>query len=214
MRSSSTTPTAEQSGAIGLLGGTFDPIHCGHLAAARQVRERAGLEQVWLMPNALPPHRAQPPEAGAQDRLAMVRLALDGDPALGVCDLEIARGGRSYTVDSLEALRQLHPDRSFALLLGYDVALGIRGWREPDRLLRSTPIVVFNRAGESPPSRARLGELGFDLGRTRLIEIDSPAVSGHELRVRLRRGEPVEDLVPAAVAEYIRRHRLYEGRVG
>jgi nicotinate-nucleotide adenylyltransferase len=202
------------SGGVGLLGGTFDPVHCGHLEAARQVRERAGLEQVWLMPNALPPHRAELPEAGAEHRLAMVRLAVAGDPALGVCDVEVARGGRSYTIDSLAELERRHPGRSFALLLGYDVALGIRAWREPDRLLASTRIVVFNRAGAEPPSPARLRQLGFDLDRTLLIQIDSPPVSAHELRARLRQRQPVDGLVPATVAAYIREHRLYEGRVG
>jgi nicotinate-nucleotide adenylyltransferase len=189
-------------------------VHRGHLEAARQIRERAGLAQVWLMPNAVPPHRVPAPEASPEDRLAMVRLAVAGDPGLKACDIEVARGGLSYTVESLAALRRLHPDRSFELLMGYDVALGIRGWRDAEKILRSTPIVIFNRSGAERPSPARLRELGFDLERTRLVEIDSPAVSAHELRARLRRREAVEPLLSEAVARYVREHRLYEERVG
>lgn len=207
-------PTAEPPAVTGLLGGTFDPVHAGHLAAARQVRSRARLHQVWLMPNAEPPHRAEPPEAGAHDRLAMVRLAVEGDPALGVCDVEVARGGRSYTVESLEALQRAHPDRAFALLLGYDVALGIGSWYRADRILETARIVIFNRAGAPPPSSARLTELGFNLTRTQLVEIDSPGVSARDLRDRVRRGQSIGGLVPPPVADYIRDHRLYQGRVG
>ena len=144
----------------------------------------------------------------------MVRLAVDGDPALGVCDVEVVRGGRSYTVESLDAIRRAYPDRSFALLLGYDVALGIRSWYRADRILETAHILIFNRAGAPPPSHARLAQLGFDLARTQLIEIDSPAVSARDLRDRVRRGQPIGGLVPAPVDDYIREHRLYRGRVG
>jgi nicotinate-nucleotide adenylyltransferase len=144
----------------------------------------------------------------------MVRLAVAGEPGLEACDLEVERGGRSYTAETMDELGRRYPDRSFVLLLGYDAALGIGGWRDARRLLSSTPIVVFNRSGTTPPSSARLGRLGFDLERTRLIEIDSPSIAAHELRDRLRRRQPVDGLVPEAVADYIREHRLYREGVG
>ena len=188
-------------------------MHVGHLEAARQVRAKAGLDQVWLVPNAQPPHRS-PPRAAARDRLAMVRLAVEGDPALGVTDVEVARGGRSYTIETLDALARTHPDRVFTLLLGSDVALGIRSWHGADRLLAGARFLVFNRAGATPLSPDRLTRLGFDLDRTRLVEIDAPAVSARDLRDRLQRGLTVDGLLPRAVLDYIRAHRLYQGRVG
>jgi nicotinate-nucleotide adenylyltransferase len=181
---------------------------------ARQVREKGGLQDVWLMPNARPAHRAEPPGASPQDRLAMVRLAVRGEPGLNACDVEVRRGGPSYTIESLEVLEREHPDRSFRILLGYEVALGIRSWHEAERLLGRARMVIFNRAGEPAPEPGRLRQLGFHLDRTELIEIDSPPISAHDIRGRIKRGEPVDELVPVEVANYIRAHGLYAGRVG
>lgn len=199
---------------VGILGGTFDPVHLGHIEAARQLRTAAELDEVWLMPNAQPPHRAKPPAASADDRLAMVRLAVAGETGLAACDAEVRRGGRSYTVDSLEQLRDEHPDRRFALLLGYDVARGIQSWHDAGRLLAETTMIVFNRSTAQAPEGSALRRLGFDADRTRIVTIESPPISAHEIRDRLSRGEPIETLVPAGVADYIRQHRLYDGCVG
>lgn len=197
-----------------MLGGTFDPVHIGHVVTARQARVKAGLDRVWLMPNARPPHRAEAPRASAEDRLAMVRLAVQDFPELGACDLETRRGGTSYTIDSMRALERAHPDLSFTLLLGYDVARAIATWHRADELLKTTRIVVFNRAGEAPVDEAALEELGFRPGQTALIEIASPPIAGHDIRGRLERGDSIEGLVPAAVLSYISTHGLYRTPVG
>ena len=190
------------------MGGTFDPVHNGHLAAARQLRDLAGLDQVWLMPNATPPHRTAAPVASADDRLRMVQLAVDSEPGLAPSALEVDRGGISYTIDTVRELARAFPGRPFVLLLGSDAALQIRGWHEADALLDEARFVIFNRP-ETTLAPQTLHELGFEPTRTQILHLDTPAIAAHQVRDRLARGAAIDDLVPAAVADYIRRHRLY-----
>lgn len=196
-------------GTIGIMGGTFDPVHNGHLAAARQLREVASLDEVWLMPNATPPHRTAAPVASADDRLRMVRLAVEGQPGLKPSALEIDRGGISYTIDTVRELARTFPGRPFAILLGSDAALQIRSWHDADALLDEARFVIFNRP-ETTLAPQTLHELGFDPARTRIVHLDTPAIAAHQVRDRLARRAPIDDLVPAAVADYIRTHHLYQ----
>jgi nicotinate-nucleotide adenylyltransferase len=189
------------------LGGTFDPIHAGHLAAAEELRDRAGLDEVWLMPNALPPHRS-PPAASAADRLAMVRLAIAGRPGLWASDLEVGRGGISYTIDTVDEVRRDFPDRRFAWLIGSDQARAIRQWKEPDRLLAGVDFIVFNRPGVTV-LKDELAGLGFSAARTRLVTITTPSIAAHQIREALKARRPVGELLPAAVRTYIEEHGLY-----
>jgi nicotinate-nucleotide adenylyltransferase len=208
MWSSSTIPTAE--GVIGIMGGTFDPVHNGHLAAAAQLRGVADLQQVWLMPNARPPHRMSAPVAAAEDRLRMVELAVADHPGLAPSRIEVDRGGVSYTIDTVRQLARDFPGQRFALLLGADAALQIRSWREVDALLEEASFVIFNRP-ETTLAPQTLHELGFAPARTRIVHLDTPAIAAHQVRDRLARGAAIDDLVPAPVADYIRNHRLYRG---
>src|SRR5437870_8847918 len=121
--SSCTIPAGDPRHMIGMLGGTFDPVHLGHLTAAEQVQRVARLEEVWLMPNARPPHKVDGPYASAQDRLAMVELVVQERPSLRASDVEVRRGGVSYTVDTFAALAASVPGLTFVLLLGYVAAL-------------------------------------------------------------------------------------------
>jgi len=194
----------------GIMGGTFDPVHNGHLAAARQLRDVAGLDEVWLMPNATPPHRTAAPVASADDRLRMVRLAVDSQPGLVPSAFEVDRGGISYTIDTTRELARTFPGRPFAILLGSDAALQIRSWHDADVLLREARFVIFNRP-ETTLAPQTLHELGFDPARTQIVHLDTPAIAAHQIRDRLARGAPIDDLVPAAVADYIRTHHLYHG---
>ena len=195
---------------IGIMGGTFDPVHNGHLAAARQLRDVAGLTEVWLMPNATPPHRTAAPVASAHDRLRMVQLATDGQPGLLPSSLEVDRGGSSYTLDTVRELARLFPERQFAILLGSDAALQIRSWHDADTLLDEARFVIFNRP-ETTMAAQTLHELGFAPARTQIVHVDTPAIAAHQVRDRLARGTQIDDLVPAAVADYIRTHNLYRG---
>jgi nicotinate-nucleotide adenylyltransferase len=192
----------------GIMGGTFDPVHNGHLAAARQLRDVADLVEVWLMPNAMPPHRSAAPVAGADDRLRMVQLAVDGQPGLLPSPLEVDRGGASYTLDTVGELASRFPERRFAILLGSDAALQIRSWHQADALLDVAHFVIFNRP-EATLAPQTLHELGFAPARTQIVHLDTPAIAAHQVRDRLARGAPIDDLVPAAVADYIRSHHLY-----
>ena len=193
----------------GIMGGTFDPVHNGHLAAARQLRDVADLAEVWLMPNAMPPHRSAAPVASADDRLRMVQLAVDSQPGLVPSALEVDRGGISYTIETVRELGRAFPERPFAILLGSDVALQIRSWHDADALLNEARFVIFNRP-ETTLAPQTLHELGFEPSRTRIVHLDTPAIAAHQVRDRLARGAPIDDLVPAAVAEYIRSHHLYQ----
>ncbi len=194
----------------GIMGGTFDPVHNGHLAAARQLHELADLDEVWLMPNATPPHRTAAPVASADDRLRMVQLAVDSQPGLVPSALEVGRGGISYTIDTVRELVRAFPDRPFAILLGSDAALQIRRWHDADALLDEARFVIFNRP-ETTLAPQTLHELGFEPARTQIVHLDTPTIAAHQVRDRLARGAPIDDLVPAAVADYIRTHHLYHG---
>ena len=196
-------------GSIGIMGGTYDPVHNGHLAAARQLRDEAALEQVWLVPNAYPPHRSAAPVASAEDRMRMVELAVSDQPGLVASRMEVDRGGISYTIDTARELARTLPGRRFELLLGSDVALQIRAWHEADALLKEGSFTIFNRPDISI-ALSTLYELGFSPARTRLVHLDTPAIAAHQVRDRLRRGAPIDDLVPPPVAEYIQAHRLYQ----
>jgi nicotinate-nucleotide adenylyltransferase len=212
MWSSSTTPSADpvEAGLIGILGGTFDPVHNGHLAAAGQLRSAADLDQVWLMPNATPPHRSAAPVASAADRMRMVELAVAGHPGLRASRIEVDRGGISYTVDTMRQLAREFPAHRFAFLLGSDAALQIRSWHEADALLAQASFVIFNRP-ETALAPQTLHELGFAPARSRVVHVDTPTVAAHHVRDRLARGVSIDDLVPALVADYIRAHALYRG---
>jgi nicotinate-nucleotide adenylyltransferase len=193
----------------GIMGGTFDPVHNGHLAAARQLLDVAHLGEVWLMPNAMPPHRSAAPVASADDRLRMVQLAVDRQPGLVPSALEVDRGGASYTIDTVRELGRRFPRRPFAILLGSDAALQIRSWHEADALLDEAHFVIFNRP-DTTLAPQTLHELGFAPARTEIVHLDTPAIAAHQVRDRLARGASIEDLVPAGVADYIRAHHLYQ----
>jgi len=198
-----------RSAEIGILGGTFDPVHNGHLAAARQLRGVANLDQVWLMPNATPPHRTAAPVAPAEDRIRMVELAVAGHEGLLPSRIEVDRGGISYTIDTLRQLAREYPRQRFAFLIGSDAALQIRSWHDADALLDEGYFVIFNRP-ETALAPKTLRELGFAPARSRIVQLDTPAIAAHQVRDRVARGAPIDDLVPGAVADYIRTHKLYQ----
>jgi nicotinate-nucleotide adenylyltransferase len=182
----------------GILGGTFDPIHLGHLAAARAAIECAGLDRVLVIPTGVPPHRP-PTVAGAGDRLEMSRLATAEDSRFEVSDIELRRQGASYTVDTLRELHLLYPDDELFLILGWDAAKLLGTWHEPGEVRRLARVIVVTRPGSGSPDAA--SEI--------LCERPTPDISGSALRRALERGDAVTKFVPEAVAEYIARHGLY-----
>jgi nicotinate-nucleotide adenylyltransferase len=193
---------------IGMLGGTFDPIHVGHIAAAHVAMECARLDRVLFIPSATPPHRG-PAEADAAQRLEMARLAVGDEKRFEVSDVEVRRGGKSFTSDTVRELRGAHPHDELFLILGWDAARLFSTWHEPDRIRADASIIVIGRPGTRAPTAADLRAAGLDPDRTVLCLGGTPDISGSELRESLAKGEPVGDCLPPAVERYIAEHRLY-----
>jgi nicotinate-nucleotide adenylyltransferase len=191
-----------------MLGGTFDPIHLGHLAAARAAIECAELDRVLLIPVGRPPHR-RAAVADATQRLEMCRLAIDEDRVLEVSDVEVRRGGISYTADTLRELKRKYPDDDLFLVLGWDAARLFATWHEPDEVRRLAAIVVVARPGSNSPDAGALKQAGLEDGSVILCAWPTPDISGSALRRAIAKGEPVGDRLPAAVEQYIAKNHLY-----
>lgn len=196
---------------IGILGGTFDPPHIGHLWLASLAADSLGLDRVLLMPAARPPHKGGRAISNAADRILMTRLATADNPLLEVSLIEMERPGPSYTVDSLEALQAHYgPAARLVLVMAADSLAQIDTWREPDRLLELADWAVGPRPGSTLPDRAALrGRFGKAADRIHLLEGPALEVSGTEIRRRVAAGRVIRYLVPAAVEELIRARGLY-----
>ena len=196
---------------VAVLGGTFDPVHAGHLAILEQVRRSVDAEEAWLLPTNLPGHR-RPARASVDDRVAMVRAAAEGHAGVRVVDVEARRPGPSYTVDTLDELERAFPGVQFWLVLGADAARDIATWHRAAEVLARARFVLVNRAGVPPLGEEEAQALGFDPGRTRLVDVDSPPVSATDIRRRVAAGEPIEGMVAAPVARIIAERGLYRNR--
>jgi nicotinate-nucleotide adenylyltransferase len=184
---------------LGIFGGTFDPPHTGHLVVAQEVHFRLGLDRVLWVPAGIPPHKRDQPITPGNIRLAMVRAAIAGDDRFEASDLELRRGGISYTVDTLRELRQTRPDDELFLIVGADQLTELDSWREPDEIRRLATLVGFGREGEDPPSP--------ELPRTVMVpRID---ISSTEVRRRIAAREPVRYLVGNHVLEITAKLHLY-----
>ena len=191
---------------IGVFGGTFDPPHLGHLAMAEWAWARLRLDRVLFVPAALPPHKLGRRLSGPEHRLAMTRLAVRGNPAFAVSDLEVRRTGPSFTLDTLRAVRARHPGARLFLLMGADSLADFPAWREPAAIARLATLVVAAR-----PDRRRAARPARLPRGARIVHLDNPVVdvSASALRARARARRPLRYLVPDTVAAYIERHRLY-----
>jgi nicotinate-nucleotide adenylyltransferase len=193
---------------IGVLGGTFDPIHHGHLAIAEEARVALGLEQVLLVPAGQQPLKHGTHVASPQQRLAMARLGCAGNPALLVSALEIERAGPSYTVTTLEEL-QREGAGELHFILGVDALTDLHRWRQAARLPELARLVAIARPGFSPDLAALEAQLPGAAERVMLLEGPRLDISSSELRQRIATGRPVRYLLPDAVLAYIEEHRLY-----
>jgi nicotinate-nucleotide adenylyltransferase len=206
---------------IGVLGGTFDPVHIGHLRSALEVAEVLALDELRLMPNARPPHR-DTPQVSAQDRLEMVRCAVEGVPTLSVDARELARDTPSYTIETLELMRaELAASDQLFLLLGWDAFCGLPSWHRWEELLQHCHILVLQRpdADVEPPDALRNllaarsvsdpQALAGPAGQIAFVWQTPLAVSATQIRQLLASGKSVRFLVPDAVLAYIDAHNLY-----
>jgi nicotinate-nucleotide adenylyltransferase len=213
-------------GGIGILGGTFDPIHLGHLRAALEVREAERLDEVRLVPAAVPPHKAAEGVAAARHRLRMVELGVADTPGLRAWDVELGRSGPSYSVDTVRALRaEVGPGARVALILGRDAFAELHTWREPDAIVSSCDLVVMTRPPwDAMPSIEELriaaradfrydvasGSIRHASGRAVSVQrITALDISATAIRALVAAGRSIRFLVPPAVEHYIVAHALY-----
>jgi nicotinate-nucleotide adenylyltransferase len=186
--------------ATGLLGGSFDPVHHGHLIAAERAAEALGLARVLLVPCAQQPLKRRGPVAAPAHRRAMLALAVGGDPRFAVETLELERSGPSYTVETLRALRQRCPDERYVLLLGADAASDLPRWRSAEEVARLAEVAIVTRPG-APEVRSPLVR--------HVVATPAIEISASEIRSRCLAGKSIRYLVPDAVADYIAKEGLY-----
>jgi nicotinate-nucleotide adenylyltransferase len=213
---------------LGIFGGTFDPVHIAHLRCAEEAREALGLDRVLFIPAAAPPHKRDRPVAAAQHRLAMLRLAVAGNPAFQVSPIELQRSGPSYSVDTLRRLHASMPAATeLVFLVGLDAFRDIHTWKEYRALFELADFVVFARPGYRLRSfRALLpvatrGDFCYGRNRqtlkhksgsqVRFLDLTALDISASAIRARVTRAQSVRYLVPLPVERYIARHRLYRG---
>ncbi len=214
---------------FGILGGTFNPIHYGHLAAAEEIHDRLKLDQVLFIPSFFPPHKQEEDILSAAQRLEMVRLAVAGNAHFAVSDIEVRREGRSYTIDTINELRSINPAAEFYFMMGLDSFLEIQSWSRWDRLLTLCAFVVlsrpgyrfcdlqkidFMRAGARELDEMDKGVLAQAVVRpgpfTIFLEtIPHYDISSTDIRKRIRQSRTIKYLLPEAVEHYIITHKLY-----
>jgi len=218
---------------LGLLGGSFNPIHNGHLAIARLVRDKLRLDQVLFIPTGDPPHKRDGSLAPAKDRYEMVRLALAGTPSFDLSDIEIRRTGKSYSIDTIHELaRRFGSSTELYFLIGLDAFLDLPNWKNPMELLRACRFVVVPRPGQSFRSLADMPLLPalsaqtlrqLDTGALPQLDIALPSclgiiclpippcsTSSSDIRQRIRQGTTTANMLPPSVQSYILQHRLYQ----
>jgi nicotinate-nucleotide adenylyltransferase len=191
---------------IGVFGGTFDPIHNAHIDAARTALDAARLDLVLFVVAARPPHKAGDTGASGEQRLAMVRAALAGEPLMEACDLEFRRDGPSYTYQTLQEIQAAYPGAKLFLIIGLDSLRDLPNWKNPEDVLSRAELLVLPR----PANNHVPGELG---GRYTVLPFRENAISSTEIRRRVAGGEPIADLAPPAVVELIEKEGLYATRI-
>ncbi len=193
---------------IGILGGTFNPVHIGHLILAEEVREKLGLDKIIFVPTALPPHKDSLNIAPAKDRLKMLKLATASNKFFAVSDIEIKRGGKSYTIDTVKELKKNNPRDSFYLIIGSDLITYFDGWKDIDQIAKAVTFVVATRPGyplEDIGSYVAKQQVGVKTLAIRAVD-----VSGFEVRQCVAQNKSFGYLVTDKVFDYIKKRKLYK----
>ncbi|MGO0060469.1 nicotinate-nucleotide adenylyltransferase [Brevibacillus fluminis] len=188
---------------VGILGGTFDPIHHSHLIAAEQAREQAQLDEVWFMPARIPPHKQGKGISSEAHRLAMIELAIADNPAFRVTDIEFTRSGPSYTYDTMSQLTELFPDIAFSFIMGGDMVEILPKWYRIDELIELVPLIGLMRPGSHVEENKYTRHVHF-------IDMPNWELSSSFIREKCAAGQSIRYFVPDAVAQYIKEQRLYE----
>lgn len=198
---------------IGIFGGSFDPVHLGHLLLAESCREQCRLDEVWLIPAAVPPHKQGEERTPARQRVEMLQLAVAGNPQFRVSTIEVDRGGVSYTVATLTAIHQQQPAAELFLLIGGDSLRDLGAWREPQRICQLATPVAVGRVGSPPSDYSSLESIVSPqrLERIRRHAVEMPLVelSSTDIRRRVAESRSIRYMMPRAVEMYIAEHGLY-----
>ncbi len=198
---------------LGIFGGSFDPVHWGHLTLAGCCQQQAGLERVWWVPTAQQPLKPLGPQADDRHRLAMLQLACEPHEGWSPLPLELKRGGTSYTVDTLQTIRRQQPTAELFFLLGADALAELPRWHRPAEICRLATLLVVRRAGTPEPNFDGLRNVATPeiVARVHQHQIEMPPLpmSSSQIRRQIAHGEPWQDSVPPTVADYIQRHQLY-----
>jgi len=206
------TGIAERIMRIGIFGGTFDPVHTGHLIVAEQCRDRAGLDEVWFLPSYHPPHKAAAAITRFEQRCDMIELAIAGNPTFRLERIEKELPPPSYTAETLAELKRRHAEHQFFLLMGADQLPDLPLWHEPQRIVEQAELVVVPRPGVELWTAEQLAaSLGVQAEQVRMWFAACPAmaIASRDLRCAIADGRSVRYLVPRAVEEYIRERKLY-----
>ncbi|EDL61861.1 nicotinate-nucleotide adenylyltransferase [Gimesia maris] len=196
---------------IGILGGTFDPVHNAHLLMAEQCREQCELDQIWFIPAGNPPHKEGKNVTSGKQRREMLDFAIAGHPAFLIKDLELHREGPSYTVVTLQELQALHPQDEFFLIIGADSVRDLHTWREPEAILELASLIGVNRPNISLPDLTELKQkFGAAIDR-KIFWVTMPGIeiSSTDLRQRIHENRSVRYMTPRSVEVYIHNNRLY-----
>ena len=196
---------------LGLFGGTFDPVHAGHLLLAEQCREQCALDELWFVPAGSPPHKQGAAISSGNTRAEMLELALAGHPQFMVNRMELGRAGTTFTVDTLQQLYDEDPSREMFFLIGTDSLADLPTWREPDRIAELATIVAVNRGDRAAPDLEALKETIGEAVMSRIQFVTMPGIdlSATDIRRRVQDGASIRFMVPRAVEVYISEHGLY-----
>ena len=200
---------------VGIIGGSFDPVHTGHLVIAQDALEKLELSEIVFVPAAIPPHKRHMQQADAVHRYGMLQLATEADFRFSVSDVEIQRGGISYTIDTVRHLQEERPDDNWMLIVGSDTLVDLHNWYKIDELLGLCEVASFLRPGESSLEaigrKVALPEASRKKLLENIIEAHLIEISSTEIRMRVAEGLSIRYLVPAEVEMYIFEHGLYRG---
>ncbi|HEX7102032.1 MAG TPA: nicotinate-nucleotide adenylyltransferase [Nitrolancea sp.] len=194
---------------LGILGGTFDPVHLGHLIIAEELKFRLELEHVLFLPSRRPPHKTLQEISPNADRMTMLELAIEGNPHFGISTVDMHREGLSFTSDSLAIIRDEHPETDIFFLMGQDSLRDLPSWHEPNFIAERARLGVALRPGVEVDVDAILRAVPAARGRLQLIPVPLIQISSREIRRRVYHGEPITYQVPRAVEDHIRKVGLY-----
>lgn len=196
---------------LGLFGGTYNPIHQGHVQAAEKVRDRFQLDQVWFIPSHIPPHKSNDEVASPEHRMNMVRLAVTGLPGLIPSSIEIEDEGTSYSILTLGKIKKQFPTAGLYFILGVDAFIEIDTWRAYEQVMEQCRFIVISRPGYDLEKAKEVLD-GAYLNKIYLMPIQALDISSSLIREKLKAGGPISGLVPLPVEEYIKEHNLYQGK--